>query len=164
MSYVAWACSSVCGAVVDSSVVELVAVVPSAGLWFPCMMPTSSLRSMLRMRQVSFRQSLKSAGSVPLNLNFRPFKVLARPLLESPVVAFTLMCRATIARHTCYYRSCPIDLETCRCSVAIPRLAARGKQLVGYRFSLSLLGQCRCLQQSARLSSLLSLLEHSKRL
>ena len=72
---------------------------------------------------------------------------------------FLALAHATIARQSSYYRSCPIDLETCRCLVAIPRLTAGGKKLVGYRSSLSLFRQCRGLQQWARLSSLLSLLE-----
>lgn len=69
---------------------SLVGLMRPSGLRFPFMMSTRSSRLMLRMRQVSFRQSFKSAGFLPLYLSLRHFMMWARfppPLLQSPIVA-----------------------------------------------------------------------------
>lgn len=49
---------------------SLVGLMRPSGLRFPFMMSTRSSRLMLRMRQVSFRQSFKSAGFLPLYLSY----------------------------------------------------------------------------------------------
>ena len=89
---------------------------------------------MLRMREISFRQSLTSEGSLSLNLSFRPFKVWARLSLGSPIVADRIVARAVQVRPPCLFCRCLGDTKAYRSTW-------------GYLSLLSLLGQYEDLQQ-----------------